>query len=83
MSVLLLPLTCGFSDVPEILDFKVCLYAYIFLNHYYTEYYHQYEDYDLNVFYPTERSENVFCIFVAQYPLGNHMSGSITAIPYE
>ena len=57
MSVLLLPLTCEFSDVPEIYDFKVCLYASIFINHYYVKYYQQYEYYDLNVFYPTERRE--------------------------
>ena len=39
MSTLLFPLTCGFSDTYEIVDFKACLYASIYLNHYYLEYY--------------------------------------------
>ena len=57
MSTLLFPLTCGFSDTHEILDFKVCLYASIYINHYYVEYYKKFEDYDLNVFSSTERGE--------------------------
>ena len=39
ISALLFPLTGGFSDVPEIYDFKVYLHASIFLNHHYVEYY--------------------------------------------
>ena len=39
MSALLFPLTCAFSNTSKIVDFKACLYASIYLNHYYTEYY--------------------------------------------
>ena len=39
MIALLFPLTGGFSDVPEIYDFKFYLHASIFLNPYYAEYY--------------------------------------------
>ena len=33
MSTLLFPLTCAFRDTYEIIDFKVCLYTSIYLNH--------------------------------------------------
>ena len=39
MSALLLALTCGFNYTSEIVDFKACLYASTFLNHFYVEYY--------------------------------------------
>ena len=57
MSALLLPLTCGFGNTSEIVDFKASLYGYVFLNHYYAEYYMNCDDYDLNVFASTERGE--------------------------
>ena len=39
MSALRFPLTCSFSNIPEIDDFKARLYASIFINHCYVEYY--------------------------------------------
>ena len=54
MSALLFPLTCGYSDISEIYDFKACLHASISLNHYYAKYHMKYDDYDLNVF-PLQR----------------------------
>ena len=33
------------------------MYASIFLNHYYVDYYQRYDEYDLNVFYSTERAD--------------------------
>ena len=56
MCALLFPLTCGFSDTSEIVNFKVCLYASAFFNHYRVEYCQRYENYDLWVFYSTERA---------------------------
>ena len=57
MSSFLFPLTCGFSDTSEVVDFKVHLYVSTFLDHYYAEYYMNCDDYDLNVFASTERGE--------------------------
>ena len=39
MSALRFPLTCSFSNIPEIDDSKARLYASIFINHCYVEYY--------------------------------------------
>ena len=49
LSTILFPLTCGFSDISEIVDSKACLYAYIYTNHYYTVYYRKLEEYVLDV----------------------------------
>ena len=50
MSILLFPLTYGFGATSYIVNFKICLYASIFLNHCYVGYYQWYNEYDLNVF---------------------------------
>ena len=57
MSALLFPLTCGFSDTSYIVNFKASIYASIFINHYYVEYYQQYDDYDLCIFSSIQRGE--------------------------
>ena len=49
MSTLLFPLTFAFCDTSEIVDFKACLYASIYLNQYYTAYYKKLEAYGLKL----------------------------------
>ena len=50
MSYLLLALTCAFSNISKIVNFRTSIQVSTFFNHYYVEYYHQYDDYDINDF---------------------------------
>ena len=57
ISALLLMLTCAFSNISKIINYRTFIYVSTFLDHYYVEYYMNCDDYDLCVFYPNESGE--------------------------
>ena len=63
MSILLFPLTCAFSNIPKINNFRTSIYVSTFFYHCHVQYYQRYEDYNLCIFILTrvDRQKQNFC----------------------
>ena len=57
MIAFLLALTCAFSNVFKINNFRTSIYVSTLLHHCHVQYCQRYEDYDFCVFYPIESGE--------------------------